>query len=129
MVDIKKIRESLETAAEMVAAGELKEVPDETIDSGDFGPCDLAVCLPVTQENINNIPEMWRAEIAYGVCSVCDRKIFYRDNMPKVLKLVCMECAYVLMNEDREAGEEVSMIVRKKGADELREYLKKRDSN
>lgn len=128
MTDIKKLKRSLEVMAEMVAEGSLKEVDDAEM--GDqLRTTDFGSCLPATEEHLKNIPEIWAHQIKYGKCSFCDRKIFFRDNMPKGLTLVCFPCAEAMMDEQKRDGEEITMISRKSGSDELKEYLKKKEGN
>jgi len=128
MMDIKRLKKSLEILGEMVAEGSLKEVDDTEIDAH-ISSADFGSCLPATEENIRNIPDIWADQIKYDKCSFCDRKIFFRDNMPKGLTLVCLPCTVALMDEQRQDGEEISMIARKSGGNELKEYLKKKEGN
>jgi|SRR5882762_11988076 len=128
MTDIKKLKRSLEVLKEMVADGTVVEIDDTEVDEA-FGDADFGACLLATEENLRNIPEIWADQIKYGKCSFCDRKIFFRDNMPKGLTLVCFPCAEAMMDEQKRDGEEITMISRKSGSDELKEYLKKKEGN
>jgi hypothetical protein len=100
----------------------IEEVEDnsEVLDA-----CELAVCMPVSKTNIERIPPMWQAEIGYGECAMCGTAIFFRTNMPKHLTKACFECAMEVAMENGDP----TFVTRKSGADELREYLKKKEAN
>jgi hypothetical protein len=119
--DIKRLRHVVEVMDEMIAKGEMKEADDAEIAASDYH-----ACLPATQEHIDSVPDIWVHEIAYGDCTICAQKIIYRDNVPVGnMKLICLPCAFSEMRDDPDP----QIISRKGGADELREYLKKREQN
>lgn len=100
----------------------IEEVAD---DSELLEQCQIGVCLEATIENISNIPEMWKAEIGYGECAHCGVRIFFRTNIPTNVTKVCMRCAVDTIAED----DNPQLITRKGGADEVREYFKKKEQN
>lgn len=122
MEDRDRYKKGLEIIEDLVSVGAIKEVEDS---DQRLNECSMAVCMKYTPENVENIPDMWKDQIDYGKCSVCDTKVFFRTNMPKDVPLACYDCAMdVIAQED-----DPQIVTRKSGTDEIKEYLKRKGTN
>jgi len=108
---------------EKIIITKIEEVSD---DSALLEQADISVCLEETEENIARVPPMWRNDIGHGNCAMCGTKVFFRASAaPPNAKKLCYHCA---MDEIGDSENPI-FLTRKSGADQLREYLKKKDQN
>lgn len=117
-----KPKDSIEFVEALVDAGRFEAVEDN---DDKLDQCAHAICLAATAENIARIPDIWRDQIMYGNCTLCDDRVIYRSNIPAQAKIVCLQCGMELLGDD----DDPHIITRQSGVDELKGYIRKKEEN
>ena len=93
----------------------------EIVDPGEAECADTVVCRRLTQPLL--LPDN-----LIDLCSKCGEAIQFRPNAPKLPPKVCDRCAIPIVEAEAAKGELVTMITQKT-ADEIADWLRKKNAN
>jgi len=111
----------IENIEQMERDGLAQLTDDESV----LDQCSHHVCLRVSPEALARIPDAWVDQTAFGECSECGEKIFFRNNAPKNAVRICYDCAGDLLSAD----ENPILISRKSAVDEIKGFIKKKEQH